>query len=170
MSLFETLQHRRGRVLFLSETNGCRDQMAEAFARTLGEDSMIAFSAGLHPAPSVSESARAAMAETSVSLFPDQRPKSASDFDLSGFDVIVNLSGVRLTLAGGSTLVLEPLVPSALAGDLESHRDVRGRIETFVRFLAEHFRRAKEWTPQGQVELPTAASQISPPPQASAAV
>lgn len=146
MSLFETLQHRRGRVLFISRTNSCRDQMAEAFARALGEDSMVAFSAGTEPAASVSPSAETVMAERAIPLFPDQKPKSLSAFAPSAFDVIVNLGAMR-TDAPESALVLEPLVPAPMADDLESHRAVRDRIEAFVRFLSDHFRRAKVWTP-----------------------
>ncbi len=153
MSLFENLQHRRGRVLFLSGTNFCRGQMAEAFARALGADSIVAFSAGLHAAAAVSAAARTVMAEKGVPMFPDQHPRPVTDFDPDSFDAIVNWSGARHPIPAHSALVLEPLVPAPLADDLESHRAVRDRIETIVVFLAEHFRRAKEWTPDAQGEL-----------------
>lgn len=150
MSLFETLQHRRGRVLFVSEANDCQDQMAEAFARALGEDSLLAFSAGIHPAETIREATRAVMAEASAPLSGDQKPKPLAGFDLSGFDVIVNLSARSIPARPAllSATILEPLVPSPVEGDVESHRAVRDRMETFVRFLIEHFRRAKEWTPE----------------------
>lgn len=144
MSLFETMQHRRGRVLFVSQTNACRGQMAEAFARALGDDVILAFSAGIWPADSSSEAARTAMAEGATPLFADQAPKGLANFDLSSFDVIVNLSGSKLP--AHNALLLEPFVPAPLANDLDSHRDVRDRVERFVRFLVEHFRRAREWS------------------------
>jgi len=149
MSLFEAMQHRRGRVLFVSRTNACRGQMAEAFARTLGDDVMLAFSAGGWPAEAVSDAARLVMAEGATPLFTDQMPKRLAEFDLSGFDAIVNLSGCRLaayTTAPPGALILEPFVPAPLAHDLDSHRDVRVRVEKFVRCLAEHFRRARDWS------------------------
>jgi protein-tyrosine-phosphatase len=142
MSLFETLQHRRGRVLFVSQSNSCRDQMAEAFARTLGEGSMVAFSAGTSPAGAISPAARAVMAEKEFPLFLDQKPRPLAALDLAGFDVIVNLS--ETNLPPNTALVLQPSVPSPLAHDLDSHRVARDRVETFVRFLVEHFRRAKQ--------------------------
>ncbi len=174
MSLFETMQHRRGRVLFVSQANACRGQMAEAFARALGDDVMLAFSAGIWPAESVAEAARLAMAETAAPLFVDQIPKLLRGFDCSGFDVIVNLSGCRLaahaTLPPGA-LILEPLVPSPIANDLDSHREVRDRLEKFVRFLVEHFRRARDWS-AGQSNGPAIselAGQTKPaPPPATA--
>ncbi len=146
MSLFETLQHRRGRVLFVSQSNSCRDQMAEAFARALGEDYLVAFSAGTSPAGAVSPAARAVMAERSFPLFLDQKPRPLGDLDLDFFDVIVNLSETELP--PNHAMVLQPSVPSPLANDLDSHRLVRDRIESFVRFLIEHFRRAKQGTPE----------------------
>lgn len=149
MSLFETIQHRRGRVLFVSQANACRGQMAEAFARVLGDDVILAYSAGIWPADSVSEAARVVMAEKAAPLFADQTPKRLADFELSGFDVIVNLSGCRLAAHANSppgVLILEPLIPTPPANDLDLHREVRDRMEGFVRFLVEHFRRAREWS------------------------
>ncbi len=171
MSLFETLQYRRGRVLFVSETNACRDQMAEAFARMLGEDSLLAFSAGTRPAIGISAAARAVMAETGTPLYADQKPTPLANLDLSWFDVVVNLGAFNLPAT--TALVLEPLVPSPLADDLESHRAVRDRMETFVRFLIGHFRRAKEWSPpdtiatSGPQNLPGPPPAAAPPPDAS---
>jgi protein-tyrosine-phosphatase len=171
MSLFETMQHRRGRVLFVSRTNACRGQMAEALARTLGDDVMLAFSAGIWPADSVASAARVVMAEKAVPWFADQAPKRLADFDLSGFDVIVNLSGCRLpALPPPGALILEPFVPAPLTHDLDSHRDVRDRVERFVRFLVEHFRRAREWS-MGVEHVPRSkpARQTTPSPPPAAA-
>ena len=152
MSLFETLQHRRARVLFLSHRNACRTQMAEAFTRALGDDAILAFSAGIAPHARISDAVRAAMLERALPLPPDQHPRSVSTLDLSAFDAIVDFSG-RAPKTGGSVLI-EPLIPSPLDNDLESHRAVRDRIETFVRFLVEHFRRAKEWSPHINPDAP----------------
>ena len=157
MSLFEIMQHRRARVLFVSQTNACRGQMAEAFARALGDDVLLAFSAGIWPADSISDAARVVMAETAAALWIDQKPKPLTDFDLSNFDVIVNLSGCRLAAhttppPGAFATILEPFVPTPVAKDLDSHRDVRDRMEKFVRFLVEHFRSAREWSAGVTVE------------------
>jgi protein-tyrosine-phosphatase len=160
MSLFEIIQHRRARVLFVSQTNACRGQIAEAFARTSGEDVMLAFSAGVWPAESISDATRSVMAEAATPLHADQAPKVMSDFDLSGFDVVVNLSACRLTV---NARLLEPFVPAPLAGHLDSHREVRDRVENFVRFLAEHFRRAREWSVAvDQAVTSMAKSRVSP--------
>jgi protein-tyrosine-phosphatase len=166
MSLFQTIQHRRGRVLFVTQANACRGQMAEAFARALGDDVIVAFSAGIWPADSVSEAARVVMAEKAAPIFADQTPKRLADFDLSGFDVIVNLSGCRLAAHANTppaAFVLEPFVPTPPANDLDSHREVRNRMEVFVRFLVEHFRRAREWS-AGATSRAAHQTMPSPPP------
>src|SRR5580704_9964320 len=118
--LFETLQYRRGRVLFVSQSNACRSQMAEAFARALGEDAMLAFSAGICPASEIPAAARMVMDEKAVPLFTDQKPKTLADFDVGGFDVVVGLGAVRFPagVALQTALVLEPLVPSPIRNDL----------------------------------------------------
>ena len=82
MSLFEAMQHRRGRVLFVSRTNACRGQMAEAFARAVGDNVMLAFSAGVWPEEAVSDAARVVMAEGATPLFTDQG-QSASPTSIS---------------------------------------------------------------------------------------
>ncbi|HEY4364110.1 MAG TPA: hypothetical protein VGN17_24280 [Bryobacteraceae bacterium] len=141
-SLFEILQQRRGRVLFVSEKNSSRSQMAEAYARVLGEDVIEAASGGASPAPSIPHQTHAVMREKGVSLAADQSPKNFHSLTLQDFDVIVNLGGCRLPETEATVLELPLPAP---VDDLPSHREVRERIETFVNFLVDHFRRAKEW-------------------------
>jgi hypothetical protein len=107
MKLFEVLQQRRGRVLFVCVGNCSRSQMAEAFATDYGNDVIEPASTGVLPS------------------------------DLSSFDLIVNLGerGVPVT----DTMVLKLPLPDPI--------EVRDRIEAFVRFLAGHFRVAREWSP-----------------------
>jgi protein-tyrosine-phosphatase len=175
MTLFEITQHRRARVLFVSQTNACRGQMAEAFARALGDDVLLAFSAGVWPAEAVSDTTRVAMAEGATPLFIDQAPKRMADFDLAWFDLIVNLSACRLaadTSRLTETCVLESFVPAPLAGDLDSHRDVRDQVEKFVRFLVEHLRTAREWNTGTTSEaerqtMPPLLPEAAPQPDAS---
>lgn len=141
-SLFEILQQRRGRVLFVSEKNASRSQMAEAFAHALGEDVLEAASGDVSPLPSIPLQTYAVMQEKGVPLRGDQSPKNLHSLTLANFDVIVNLGGCRLPETDAMTLDLPLPAP---IDDLASHREARERIETFVQFLAEHFRRAKEW-------------------------
>jgi arsenate reductase len=143
MNLFQSLRERRGRVLFVCLGNSCRSQMAEAFANAYGNDVIEAHSAGIQPASRVSSRTRAVMAEKRIPIGRDQAPKAVSTFDMSSFDLIINLSeyGVPKT----DTRVLKLPVPDPIGHEDEMHREARDKIEAFVRFLVEHFRAAKEW-------------------------
>lgn len=55
-------------LLFVCVENSCRSQMAEGFARALGEGRVKAFSAGSRPSGRVDERAAGFMAEKGISL------------------------------------------------------------------------------------------------------
>jgi Low molecular weight phosphotyrosine protein phosphatase len=165
-SLFEILQQRRGRVLFVSEKNASRSQMAEAFARSLGGDVLEAASGGGSPAACIPQQTCAVMQEKGVPIGPYQSPKNFDSFTLADFDVIVNLGGCKLPET--EVTVLDLPLPTPF-DDLSSHREARERVETFVNFLVDHFRRAKEWSSGvEQASSPKIdASQTSPAPPAA---
>lgn len=56
------------RVLFVCVENSCRSQMAEGFARKLGESEIDAYSAGSRPSGKVNPKAIAAMNEAGVDI------------------------------------------------------------------------------------------------------
>ena len=78
------------RVLFVCIENACRSQMAEVFARKLGEGRVEACSAGSRPAGSVNPRAIAFMAERGCDL-SGRAPKPLSAFEGQAFDVIVTM-------------------------------------------------------------------------------
>jgi arsenate reductase len=143
VSLFDVLQRRRARVLFVCLGNSCRSQMAEAFARTYGSDVVEAYSAGILAASRISNRTRAVMEEKGISLDAGHSTKSISSFRLDEFDAIVNLS--EYSLPDTSCLVLKRVLRDPITGDEDAFRDVREDVEQLVRFLIEHFRVAREW-------------------------
>ena len=74
------------RILVLSETDACCGPMAAAFLRDYSP-SIEVVSAGSHPLDSVDPMAVTVMKECLIDL-SDYRPKKASDFDSSAFDVV----------------------------------------------------------------------------------
>jgi len=142
MNLFEALQERRVRVLFVCFGNSCRSQMAEAFARAYGSDVLEASSAGISPALRLSRRTRAVIEETGIPLTEYQAPKHIRSFDLREFDLIVNLSeyGVPKT----PTPVLRIPIRDPMGRETDTHREVRDQVEAFVRFLVEQFRNARQ--------------------------
>jgi arsenate reductase (thioredoxin) len=83
------------RVLFLCIGNSCRSQMAEGFARTYGSDVMEPASAGLSPAAIVQPLTKHVMQAKNINI-DDQYPKDLSSIDVSGFDLLINMSGTKL--------------------------------------------------------------------------
>ena len=76
------------RVLFVCNENCNRSQMAEAFARMYGGDSVEAYSAGCRPAEAVHPKAIAAMRELGYDL-RRHFPKALSDLPDVEYDVAV---------------------------------------------------------------------------------
>jgi arsenate reductase (thioredoxin) len=83
------------RVLFLCIGNSCRSQMAEGFARKYAADVMEVGSAGLSPAAIVQPQTHEVMILKNISL-EDQFPKDLSSVDVKSYDLIINMSGVKL--------------------------------------------------------------------------
>jgi arsenate reductase len=142
MTLFEILQSRRARVLFVCLGNSCRSQMAEGFARAYGGDVLEAHSAGIQPASRISRRASKVMEEKGISL-AGFLPKSISSLNLGNFDVIVNLS--EYSLPDTTTRVLKNALQDPMTGDEDAFRDVREDVEQVVRLLIEQFRVARQW-------------------------
>ena len=78
------------RILFVCVENACRSQMAEGFARKLGQGKIEAFSAGSQPAGIVDPQAIAVMKEIGIDL-SKQRSKSFSGIPYPEFDYVITL-------------------------------------------------------------------------------
>ena len=83
------------RILFVCLGNICRSPMAEALARKYGSDVLIAQSAGLTPAVVTTPLTRLVLLERNVDL-GDHMPRSLDEVDLPSFDLVVNMSGMKL--------------------------------------------------------------------------
>jgi arsenate reductase len=78
------------KLLFVCIENSNRSQMANAFARILGGDGVIAYSAGSRPSGIVNPKAIAAMAELGYDLATHDS-KSLDDVPHSGYDAVVTM-------------------------------------------------------------------------------
>ncbi len=83
------------KVLFLCIGNSIRSQMAEGFARKYGSDVIQAASAGFSPASIIQPFTKKVMEEKNISL-EDHFPKDLEHVPMSGFEIIVNISGKKL--------------------------------------------------------------------------
>ena len=131
--------HHKKRVLFVCIGNSCRSQMAEAFARTYGQDVLIPASAGVAPAFSVAPDTMRAMQEKNLDL-RDHFPKSIRQLGRSQFDLVINMSGVGIPALPGARM-REWEVEDPIDLKYEDHCKVRDEIERLVMSLILELRR-----------------------------
>lgn len=84
------------KVMFVCKKNSARSQMAEGFARTLGNGKIAVTSSGLE-ASHVRPEAIAAMREVGIDI-SDQASKPLSDFQPEEFDAVISLCGCGVNL------------------------------------------------------------------------
>ncbi|MFO1463338.1 MAG: arsenate reductase ArsC [bacterium] len=122
------------KILFVCIGNSCRSQMAEGFARHLGGDSLLVFSAGSRPAGFVADGAVRAMQEVGIDI-SKQASKSVEEFRGQEFDAVV-------TMGCGDACPWLPAkrrydwkIPDPIGQSEDFFRKVRGQIEAEVRAL-----------------------------------
>jgi protein-tyrosine-phosphatase len=150
--------HRK-RVLFVCVGNSCRSQMAEGFARALGDDVVIPASAGLAPALGIAPDTVRAMAEKDI-LLGDHFPKSLRNLARIRFDVVVNMSQRPLGRTepdGTLARTVEWEIPDPVGMTYEEHCEIRDAIERKVVELIGELRaepRPLEFRGQGSGRVP----------------
>lgn len=129
----------RRRVLFVCIGNSCRSQMAEAFARAYGADIMDVQSAGVSPAAIVAPQTRQTLAERNLSM-DDQFPKGMDIIRRQAFDLVINMSGIPVTLPGAR--IVEWKVPDPIGQKDFVYRAVADQLERLVMRLILELRKA----------------------------
>ncbi len=84
------------RVMFVCKKNSCRSQMAEGFARHLGEGKIDVTSSGLE-ASEVNPTAVQVMSEIGIDI-SSQTSKPLSDFQPQDYDIVISLCGCGVNL------------------------------------------------------------------------
>lgn len=84
------------KVMFVCKRNSCRSQMAEGFARTLGEDKIEVSSSGLE-ASQVHPTAIQVMSEIGIDI-SNQTSDDLRDFNPSDYDVVISMCGCGVNL------------------------------------------------------------------------
>ncbi|MSV34689.1 MAG: hypothetical protein EXQ47_03715 [Bryobacterales bacterium] len=117
------------RVLFVCIGNSCRSQMAEAFARAHGADVMEVQSAGVSPATMIAPQTKQTLAERNLNI-GDHFPKGMDIIRRQPFDLVVNMSGIPVTLPGAR--IVEWNVPDPIGQKDFVHRSVADQLEGLV--------------------------------------
>lgn len=136
-------------VLFLCMGNSCRSQMAEGFANRYGSDVMQAESAGFSPAAVVQPLTKKVMEEKNINL-DEHFPKSLDAVDVRSFDLIVNMSGMKLP-RNAPIEVREWKVDDPIGKTEDVYVAIRDQIEMAVMRLIIDLRRNE--TPEPQTVL-----------------
>lgn len=84
------------KIMFVCKKNSRRSQMAEGFARTLGEGKIAVTSSGLE-ASSVDPTTVEVMSEVGVDI-SEQTSKPLSDFNPEDYDAVISLCGCGVNL------------------------------------------------------------------------
>ena len=84
------------RVMFVCKKNSARSQMAEGFAKALGQGKIAVTSSGLE-ASQVRPEAIATMKEVGIDI-SNQTSKAVNDFNPENFDIVISLCGCGVNL------------------------------------------------------------------------
>jgi arsenate reductase len=124
--------------MFVCKKNSCRSQMAEGFARILGEGKISAASSGL-AASQVHSTAVQVMSEVGIDI-SNQSSKQLSDFNPEDWDAVISLCGCGVNLPEAWVLreVFEDWHLDDPDGEpVETFRRVRDEIKERVVKLVE---------------------------------
>jgi arsenate reductase len=121
------------KVLFLSEGNCCRSQMAEGFAKKWGSDVMIPMSAGVHPDASIRPEAIKYMKEAGVDI-SSQHPKAIEDVEFP--DVVISMDAEN-PCSIPDVVCLDWSLASPEGRDEAFYKRVRDIIASRVRVLIQ---------------------------------
>ncbi len=126
------------KVMFVCKRNSCRSQMAEGFAKTLGEGKIEVTSSGLESSR-VHPTAVEVMQEIGVDI-TNQTSDPLSDFQAEDYDAVISLCGCGVNLPEAWVLreVFEDWELEDPDGKpLETFRTVRDEIKARVSKLIE---------------------------------
>jgi arsenate reductase (thioredoxin) len=126
------------KVMFVCKRNSCRSQMAEGFAKTLGEGKIEVTSSGL-ASSRVHPTAVEVMQEIGVDI-TNQTSDPLSDFQAEDYDAVISLCGCGVNLPEAWVLreVFEDWELEDPDGKpLETFRAVRDEIKARVSQLIE---------------------------------
>jgi arsenate reductase (thioredoxin) len=122
----------RKKVLFVCMGNCVRSQMAEAIARHIASDIIIAESAGVNPLGFIDKTVCTVLTESKIS-FEGQSSKGLHSHKLGKPDLVINMSGVSGQKLFAELEFEDWAIRDPFGEDVPAHRevfrDILGRIE-----------------------------------------
>jgi arsenate reductase len=129
----------RTKILFVCYANMIRSQMAEGFARDMGDAFVDVYSAGVRPTGHLSEEAVEVMRERGVDI-RGQRSKGLDEVSVDEMDYVVSLTNESASQLCPSTfrgVTLDWDIEDPVGGPIDEFRATRDVIEKKVRDLIQ---------------------------------
>lgn len=121
-------------LLFVCIGNACRSQMAEGFARHFGNNGLVVYSAGSHPAGFVAREAIDGMKEKGIDI-SKHYSKGTDELPIDEFDTVVTL-GYGITCPDiTAKKKVEWEIPDPIGHGMEFFRQVRDELEKKIQDL-----------------------------------
>ncbi len=121
------------KVMFVCKKNSRRSQMAEAFARTLGEGKIGVTSSGLESS-FVDPKTVEIMSEIGIDI-SNQKSKPLSDFNSEDYDAVISLCGCGVNLPPEwvtRDIFEDWQLDDPEGGDIETYRRIREEVKQRV--------------------------------------
>lgn len=132
----------RKKVLFVCMGNCVRSQMAEALARHLASDIILAESAGVHPLGFIDATTQEVLIEEGIS-FEGQFSKGLHSSLIVRADLVINMSGMPGQSLFRSSVYEDWRVRDPFGEGIETHRRIFNDIRERVIELAARLRAAE---------------------------
>lgn len=126
------------RVYFVCVGNSCRSQMAEGFARELGQNVLEVKSGGTRPASKVADQAVEVMREVGIDI-SDQTPKGLDEdwAELSDYVIAMGCDVEEGCPADLYERMVDWDLDDPKGAEIGTYREIRDEIESRVRDLVE---------------------------------
>jgi glutathione/glutaredoxin type arsenate reductase len=125
------------KVLFVCVENSCRSQMAEGFAKKLGQGRIEASSAGSNPSGKVEEMAIQVMKEKGIDI-SGQRSKGFDDLKEKDFDYVITMGCGDVCPFVPAKERIEWDVSDPKGKSIEAYREIRDTIERKLQELIKN--------------------------------
>ena len=125
------------KILFVCVENSCRSQIAEGFARNLGEGIIEVYSAGSRPSGKINPEAIRVMQELGIDI-SSQRSKGFDQLPVKEFDYVITLGCQDACPFVPAKQHLDWKVADPKGKDVEFFRKVRDNIAEAVKELIKN--------------------------------
>lgn len=119
------------KILFVCIENSCRSQMAEGFAKKLGQGKIEVYSAGSNPSGKVEEMAIQVMKEKGIDI-SGQKPKGFDDLKEKDFDYVITMGCKDVCPFVPARQRIEWDILDPKGKPIEAYREIRDVIERKV--------------------------------------